>query len=61
MCVHAHACACTNFPCSGRVIGPTFQFDVSEIKFGLVSCGAFIIACIKSSDEYFIVRLCEHS
>lgn len=24
---------------SGKVIGPTFQFDVSEIKFGLVSCG----------------------
>ena len=28
---------------SGKVIGPTFQFDVSEIKFGLVSCGKSII------------------
>lgn len=28
--------------CSGKVIGPTFQFDVSDIKFGLVSCGKLI-------------------
>lgn len=50
-----------NLFCSGKVIGPTFQFNVSDIKFGLVSCGKLRILLDGVVQYLNHFRFCEHS